>query len=336
MRVALANAAWMSHAALGARRWRRTTRRVANRRNRSSTRILRPNTGTEFGRDHGVDAVRSIADFQRRVPMRTYDEVAPWIDRIAAGEPNVLTAAPVTRFGVTSGSSRASKLVPYTRALLHEFQVGIAPWAFFMFRRRPQLLRGTSYWSITPVAARDTHTRGGIPVGFEDERRYLGRAGRWVAETAMPMPSAVSRIEEIDRFRYVTLRLLLEQESLAWVSVWNPTFLTLLMDPLVGWHERLLDDLEAGTISAGGVPPEVLASARARPARARKLRADLRRTRRGREHRPRGGVAPARADQLLGGRRRGRRRPACCGGSSRTPRSSGRGSSRPRRSSRSR
>ncbi len=263
----------MSHAAFGARRWRRATRRVAQSQEQVLTRILRANAGTEFGREHGVGSVRSVGDFRRRVPVRTSDEVAPWIERVAGGEPNVLTAAPVTRFGVTSGSSAASKLVPYTRALLEEFQTGIAPWAFYMFRRRPQLLSGTSYWSITPVAARETHTRGGIPVGFEDERRYLGRAGRWVAETSMPMPSAVSRIEEIDRFRYVTLRLLLEQESLAWVSVWNPTFLTLLMDPLVGWHERLLADLEAGTISADGVAPEVLARARARPARARALRA---------------------------------------------------------------
>jgi GH3 auxin-responsive promoter len=274
VRVAAANLAWAAHAALGARRWRRLTRRVEEAQEQVLARIVRPNWDTEFGREHGFRRAGSVAEFRRRVPIRGYDELAPWIDRVADGRPRVLTAEPVLRFGVTSGTARASKLVPYTASLLREFQAGIAPWAYHLFRRRPGLLRGTCYWSLTPVAARETHTRGGIPVGFEDERCYLGRAGRRIVDTVMPIPPDVARIEDVDRFRYVTLHLLLEQESLAWISVWNPTFLTLLVEPLVAWQEPLLDDLAAGTISpATGLPPAVLSRVRARPERARRLRA---------------------------------------------------------------
>jgi GH3 auxin-responsive promoter len=259
MKVLLANGVWMAHAAVGARRWRRLTTRVQAAQEEVLERVVRPNAATEFGREHGFGGVRSIDDYRRRVPIRSYDALAPWIDRIADGEARVLTAEPVKRFGVTSGTTAGSKLVPYTDSLLREFQAGIAPWAFHMFRRRPALLRGTSYWSISPVAARDSVTAGGIPVGFDDERGYLGRGGRWIVDTTMPVPSTVARIEDIDRFRYVTLRLLLEQESLAWVSVWNPTFLSLLMDPLVDRHEELLDEVE--------------------PSRARRLRAVFERRR---------------------------------------------------------
>ena len=273
MRVPLANVVWMSHAALGARRWGRMTTRVAQTQELVLERIVRPNAATAFGREHRLAAVRSVDDFRRSVPIRRYDDLSPWIDRIADGEAGVLTAEPVRRFGVSSGTTRAAKLVPYTASLLREFHAGIAPWAFHMFRRHPRLLGGTSYWSITPVGARDTFTRGGIPVGFDDERHYLGRAGRWVLDTTMPIPADVARIEEMERFRYVTLRLLLEHESLAWVSVWNPTFLTLLLEPLVERREALLEDLAAGTIAdATGLPPNVLGAARTRPERARRLR----------------------------------------------------------------
>jgi hypothetical protein len=289
MRVPLANVAWMSHAALGARRWARMTTRVAQTQEFVLEQIVRPNAATAFGREHGLGAVRSVDNFRRSVPIRRYDDFAPWIDRIADGESGVLTAEAVRRFGVSSGTTRASKLVPYTATLLREFQAGIAPWAFHMFRRHPRLLAGTSYWSITPVGARDAFTRGGIPVGFDDERRYLGRAGRWVLDTTMPIPAGVARIEEMERFRYVTLRLLLEQESLAWVSVWNPTFLTLLLEPLAERHEALLEDLAAGTISdAIGLPPDVLGAARARLERARRLRDVFRR---------RSGLAPTARDE---------------------------------------
>jgi len=289
MRVPLANVAWMSHAALGARRWRRMTTRVAQAQERVLERIVRPNAATSFGREHGLGTVRSVDDFRRSVPIRRYDDLAPWVDRIADGEAGVLTAEPVRRFGVSSGTTRASKLVPYTDSLLREFQAGIAPWAYHMFRRHPRLLAGTSYWSITPVGARDAFSPGGVPVGFDDERRYLGRAGRWILDTTMPVPAGVARIEEMERFRYATLRLLLEHESLAWVSVWNPTFLTLLLEPLVERHEALLEDLAAGAISdSTGLPPDVLGAARARPERARRLREVIRR---------RGGLAPAARDE---------------------------------------
>jgi GH3 auxin-responsive promoter len=292
MKVPLANVAWLSHAALGARRWARMTTRVAQAQERVLARIVRPNAATSFGREHGLGAVRSVDDFRRSVPIRRYDDLAPWIDRIADGEGGVLTAEPVRRFGVSSGTTRAEKLVPYTASLLREFQAGIAPWAFHMLRRHPRLLAGTSYWSMTPVAARDAITRGGIPVGFDDERRYLGRAGRWVLETTMPIPAGVARIQEMDRFRYATLRLLLEHQSLAWVSVWNPTFLTLLLEPLVERREELLEDLAMGTISeSSALPPDVIGAARAQPERASRLR-DLIRCR--------SGLAPTARDE--GGR----------------------------------
>jgi hypothetical protein len=280
---------WMAHAALGARRWARMTTRVAQTQELVLERIVRPNAATAFGREHGLGTVRSVDDFRRSVPIRRYDDLEPWIDRIADGEAGVLTAESVRRFGVSSGTTRASKLVPYTASLLREFQAGIAPWAFHMFRRHPQLLAGTSYWSITPVGARDALTRGGIPVGFDDERRYLGRVARWVLDTTMPIPAGVARIEEMERFRYVSLRLLLEHESLAWVSVWNPTFLTRLLEPLVERHEALLEDLAAGTISdATGLPPDVLEAARAQPERARRLSDVFRR---------RTGVSPTERDE---------------------------------------
>jgi hypothetical protein len=255
MKVPLANAVWIAHAAFGARRWARMTTRVAEGQERVLARVVRPNADTAFGREHGLGAVRSVDDFRRSVPIRRYDEFAPWIDRIADGEAAVLTAEPVRRFGVSSGTTRAKKLVPYTASLLREFQAGIAPWAFHMFRRHPRLVAGPSYWSITPVGARDAATAGGIPVGFDDERRYLGRVARWVLDTTTPIPAGVARIDDMERFRYVTLRLLLEQESLAWVSVWNPTFLTLLLEPLAERHEELVEDV-----------------ARARPGRAGRLR----------------------------------------------------------------
>src|SRR5947209_19685598 len=65
----------------------------------------------------------------------------------------------------------------------------------------------------------------------------------------MAVPSQLAQIGDMDTFRYITLRLLLQETLLAWVSVWNPSFLTLLLDPLPQWFSQLIEDIRHGTLS---------------------------------------------------------------------------------------
>ena len=55
-------------------------------------RIARENASTAFGREHGFDRIRNIADFRMRVPISCYDDYPEYIERISNGERNVLTA----------------------------------------------------------------------------------------------------------------------------------------------------------------------------------------------------------------------------------------------------
>ena len=55
-------------------------------------RIARENANTAFGREHGFDRIRNIDDFRMRVPVSCYNDYPEYIERIANGERNVLTA----------------------------------------------------------------------------------------------------------------------------------------------------------------------------------------------------------------------------------------------------
>src|SRR5581483_4713289 len=57
--------------------------------------LLKSNAGTAFGMAHGFGRLSGVKDFQHAVPLRDYDDFAPWIERVAAGQSNVLTAEPV-------------------------------------------------------------------------------------------------------------------------------------------------------------------------------------------------------------------------------------------------
>ena len=187
---------------------------------------------------------------------------------MADGEAGVLTAAPVLLFEPSSGSTAPSKLIPYTAALKREFQAGLAAWVTNVYTHRPGLVGGPAYWSVSPLTEGRRTTPGGIPIGFEDDSAYLGPLGRLV-EAALAVPAAVKGLADMDAFRYATLRYLLAAPGLRLFSVWNPTFLTLLLDAMVAWWPRLVQDVAAGTLTLpGDADPATVAAltARWRPA----------------------------------------------------------------------
>jgi hypothetical protein len=225
--------------------------------------LLSKNAETEFGQKHSFGTIGSVAAFQKVVQVQSYEDVKPFIDEIAAGVQNVLTADSVQRFGVSSGSTSASKLVPYTASLVTEFQEGIDPWMYYLMRDHSHILGGKAYWSVTPIGERQRYSSGGIPIGFDDERSYFGKLTQWVLGTVMATPSELALVQDMDAFRYATLRFLLQEKSLSWVSIWNPTFATLFLSPLEKWFDQLIEDIRTGSISVDlGVTPEVDATIR--------------------------------------------------------------------------
>ncbi len=246
-------------------------------------RVLRAVAGSQqAARIRGFLHVKTERDFQDAVPVTTPDGVAPDIERIAAGEPSVLTGAPVVRFEPSGGSSGASKLVPMTRGLLAEFQRALSPLLFELLHRRPALRTGPSYWSISPMGRKAGRTAGGLPVGSVEDSAYFARPLRPLLSRVFAVPGAVGALPDVERCRYATLWHLVAREDLVLISVWNPSFLTLLMDALERHGERLAEDLEQGTCrppgADGAAVREVLARMRfaPHPRRAAALRSALR------------------------------------------------------------
>ena len=237
-----ANALWLAGCLPESARFRRATARVRAEQAAVLQRIVSANAATEFGERHGFASVANARDYQNRVPLRTFEDHRPWIDRAADGTPHLLTSEPVRLFEPTSGSTGASKLVPYTSSLQHEFLRGIRAWVADLFTRHPALMKGPAYWSISPLVSDKRRTSGGISIGFEDEAAYLGWQRR-LAQAAMAVSPDVRRIADIEAFRYATLLSLVRCEHLRLVSVWNPTFLSLLVERLPEYGDALARDL---------------------------------------------------------------------------------------------
>ena len=89
--------------------------------------------GTEFGRGHGLTADTTYARFREAVPPRAYDYFKPLVDRMAAGEADVLVPGRCPFFVETAGSTGdAPKLLPVPEAQLAHFRHGLRD-ALFLY-----------------------------------------------------------------------------------------------------------------------------------------------------------------------------------------------------------
>jgi len=239
----LANSLWLAGCAAELLRFRRAVRHVAEEQEAILHRILSENADTEFGTEHGFSSIRSVAEYQSRVPLRNYDLYEPWITQTAGGARKTLTRERVRLFEPTSGSSGATKLIPYTAALEREFQRGIRAWIADLYTNCPELIGGQAYWSVSPRSV-DLKTSGGIPIGFEDDTSYVGGWQKRLVNAVMAVPASIRQISDIDAFWYRTLLFLARSRNLRLVSVWNPTYFSLLLDRLDEVDvERLCNDL---------------------------------------------------------------------------------------------
>lgn len=242
---------WLAANAGGWWRFRAALDRPAETQAAILRRYLAVNAETAFGKAHGFSAFRNAREFQDRVPLAGYAEMEPWIARLASGETAVLTRSPLRTLEVTSGSSAAAKRIPYTAAMQAEIRRAIAPWVFDLYRHCPRLALGCAYWSISPLKMDEEEDTGAVKVGFEEDAEYLGGFWKRLVDSTLAVPGAVRFLRDVDSFRYATLLFLLRRADLSLISVWHPSFLTLLMSALPAFWNDLVRDVESGTKIVG-------------------------------------------------------------------------------------
>lgn len=70
---------------------------------------------TEFGRFHGFASIRNMEDFRQRVPVRDYEGLKEWFDRIKEGHQDVCWPGLPLYLAKTSGTTSGTKYIPISR-----------------------------------------------------------------------------------------------------------------------------------------------------------------------------------------------------------------------------
>lgn len=272
----IANTLWASSLVRDASAFRRACLEPETAQTQVLRTLMRNAAGSAIGRDADLARVRRLDDLPHALPLGDHASHLPYLERVEAGEPGVLGRERVQALEPTSGSSGGAKRIPTTSGVRRAFARGIAPWVIDLFRHDPVLMTGAAYWSLSPALQGERRSSGGLPIGFDDDSAYLGGFGAALARAVLAVPDAVRTLDDPVAFRHVTLLHLVARAHLRLVSVWNPSFFTLLLEALPEHAERLVDDLARGTCRPPNGPARPVLASRPDRAAAERLRSALR------------------------------------------------------------
>jgi hypothetical protein len=231
--------------------------------------ILRTNADTEYGRRHGFSGVSTFGEFQERVPISTYEDLEPYINRAMLGQPNQLTKDPPVLFTTTSGTTGNRKYIPMTREGKRAKSRLTWLWLCGLYRDHPGVVGGRILSVVSPEV--ESHTPSGVPCGAESGHAYRTMPGP--VRSMYTAPYGVFAIEDYEAKYYTLLRLAAGQD-ISLIATVNPSTIILLADRLARHTESIVRDVRDGSLSADIPVPQAVRDSlhlRPDPERARRL-----------------------------------------------------------------
>ena len=222
--------------------------------------IIEKNKNTEYGKKIGFDKIHSIEDFQRIVPLTTYDDYADYVDRMIDGEENLIMASKCHRYCSSSGSVGRPKILPKSgRDLFYMQSVGFAAtpacaslWFGNKGIKFPKQV-GTVAVILTGHKMKDGKMCNGAgQVPFT----YL----KPISEFFMTTPNDFMYPENEDAVdsTYFHLRFALENRDVTYIGSMVVTLLTIMFEYFENNWEMVCNDIEKGTIDPSIKCPEEL------------------------------------------------------------------------------
>ena len=238
--------------------------------------LLQENRDTEFGAKYGFGDIRSIEEYQARLPIGEYDDFAPYIERMVRGEENVLTAEHIGHYNKTSGTLGCPKYIPLTKK-----QLSVCGKYFALYTNAVVSStlgygwadgRGINLQEGTSEVLECGATYGcasSMAVKEGPFKNMFSQIYTSPAEARQPAPGVVSR--------YIHTRFALQEPNATYIMGTFSNIILEMFRYIEDHHEMLARDIELGTIDESvELPEEVRASLLAQikpdPKRAGQLR----------------------------------------------------------------
>lgn len=205
--------------------------------------ILRKNSGTEFGCNYGFNKISDEAEFRKQVPVNTYEDMEPYIEKIRGGQRNILSIHPTIMFNVTSGTSDRPKFIPITFDTKKRTALLMQQWLYRALIDHPLFLDKSNL--IITASASEGHTESGVPFGALSGLIYSNLPRIFMRSYVLPLRAA--DIKSYDLRYYLMARLSFEKD-ISFIATPNPTTLIKVAETGIRYREEIIRSIHDGRL----------------------------------------------------------------------------------------
>jgi hypothetical protein len=225
----------------------RKTRRTAEVQERFLHRLILTHQNTELGRKYQLSEIKTVEQFRERIPILPYSSYEPYMERIAEGEQNILTADPVVYLTLTSGSTGKRKLIPTTRRSQNAVrQATLTSMGFLSDALRKRGLKFGKLLVTNSTELQGT-TSAGIPYGLASAG--VLRMDKFLYEQFFAHPYETLQVVDSPARHYLCLLFALRETSMRGIIANFPMLILRTCTYLEKYAEDLIRDLETGSIA---------------------------------------------------------------------------------------
>ena len=129
---------------------------------------------TQFGKDHLFSNIKNYSDFKQLVPIRDYEALRPYVEKVVAGEKDILWKGKPLYFAKTSGTTSGAKYIPISKESMPSHVAGARNAILFYIQEtgKADFVNGKM---IFLQGSPEMHEQNGIKVG-----RLSGIAAHYV------------------------------------------------------------------------------------------------------------------------------------------------------------
>lgn len=223
------------------------TRRATEVNQAVLMKILKLNSESEYGRKYQFSSITSAEDYQKKVPLTTYEDYRPYIERMAGGETNVLTSLPVIYFGQSSGTTGKSKLIPVTAESRKVVNSNMMLLTQGMLLKAVPGARSGGRGLFLMNSAKAGSTRAGIPIGAATSGGM--NSMQFIVPYMWTSPPEILQLKDQRTALYLHLLFALQEIDLAYINAPFPSSILQLFRVLEQEWPNLAEDLGEGKIN---------------------------------------------------------------------------------------
>ncbi|MDP6044025.1 MAG: GH3 auxin-responsive promoter family protein, partial [Phycisphaerae bacterium] len=212
---------------------------------------------TDFGRDHDLASIKSVEDFRKAVPIRNYEDLRPYMDRVFEGNTNAMIPPghELLMFSLTSGTTGKPKHIPVTSKFAETMRRGSNVWGISALRDHPAGWLRAIMRISSPMCEYASPT--GVPCGAISG--LLMQNQKKIVRRMYVTPQAAASIEDPE-VKYYTICRCGVSRDVAMIITANPSSTIAMIEAGQRHAERLIRDVADGTLTPPGDLPRDVAN----------------------------------------------------------------------------